>query len=117
MCDFCEREENDLITCNQSGIIRTCFQDNEGNFLYNGEIGAGDAVDGSELSFSGQNSLRYTMIFSLTYITSQRLTLMAKNKKTKGAKYGHTPHIKATSHPPPHIYQLVKSSILSCVYR
>lgn len=51
MCDFCEREENDLITCNQSGIIRTCFQDNEGNFLYNGEIGAGDAVDGSELSF------------------------------------------------------------------
>lgn len=46
MCDFCEREENDLITCNQSGIIRTCFQDNEGNFLY-----SGDAVDGSELSF------------------------------------------------------------------
>lgn len=38
MCDFCECEENDLITRNQSGIIRTCFQDNEGNFLYNDEI-------------------------------------------------------------------------------
>lgn len=97
MCDFCEREENDLITCNQSGIIRTCFQDNEGNFLYNGEIGAGDAVDGSELSFSGQNSLRYTMIFSLTYITSQRLTLMAKKKRPRGLNMV-TPHISKQRH-------------------
>lgn len=26
---FCECEENDLIKCNQSGIIRTCLQHND----------------------------------------------------------------------------------------
>lgn len=69
MCDFCECEENDLIICNQSGIIRTCFQDNEGNFLYSDEIGAGGTVARSKcnLFFVKQNSFRCRKISPSTY--------------------------------------------------